>query len=324
MIGGPGAGRDRASALPAPAAVAAGEGGAAAVAETAQIRRFEALENRVQATRTAFADYTAAQRTAGETMRQSLLMPTEIYNQRLERARELFDTGAISQQTFNRELVAAGDAWAAAGQQIETVGAQGDRVATILEAEFSSSFSSIESAISRMVEGGATALESLEGLGRAVAADLLKTFTKLAAINPIKNALFGSALPSLGSLFGGFGGGGAGALTTQGAATLSAKFGGLAMGGSFMVGGRGGTDSQLVSFAATPGERVDVSTPAQQRHAGGGGSGGDRYFIDARGADAGGLARLERTIRALDGSIEPRAIVAVTEARARAGFVEAG
>lgn len=33
----------------------------------------------------------------------------------------------------------------------------------------------------------------------------------------------------------------------------------------FMVGGNGGTDSQPVAFSATPGERVRVDTPAQQR-----------------------------------------------------------
>lgn len=43
---------------------------------------------------------------------------------------------------------------------------------------------------------------------------------------------------------------------------------GFATGGSFTVGGSGGTDSQLVAFRATPGERVDVRTPSQQ----GGGS----------------------------------------------------
>jgi hypothetical protein len=39
-------------------------------------------------------------------------------------------------------------------------------------------------------------------------------------------------------------------------------------GGSFYVGGRGGADSQYVAFRATPGERVDVRTPAQQRAGG--------------------------------------------------------
>jgi len=37
-----------------------------------------------------------------------------------------------------------------------------------------------------------------------------------------------------------------------------------ATGGSFEVGGQGGVDSQDVSFRATPGERVDVTTPLQE------------------------------------------------------------
>lgn len=44
---------------------------------------------------------------------------------------------------------------------------------------------------------------------------------------------------------------------------------GFRHGGSFEVGGAGGPDSQLVQFAATPGERVTVETPGQQRRGGG-------------------------------------------------------
>lgn len=40
---------------------------------------------------------------------------------------------------------------------------------------------------------------------------------------------------------------------------------GFANGGSFMVGGVGGTDSQLVQFMASPNERVTIETPRQQR-----------------------------------------------------------
>lgn len=40
---------------------------------------------------------------------------------------------------------------------------------------------------------------------------------------------------------------------------------GYATGGSFVVGGPGGTDNTPVSFMATRGERVTVETPAQQK-----------------------------------------------------------
>lgn len=43
----------------------------------------------------------------------------------------------------------------------------------------------------------------------------------------------------------------------------------FANGGEFMVGGTGGTDSQLVQFMASPDERVTIQTPAQQRGGGG-------------------------------------------------------
>lgn len=86
---------------------------------------------------------------------------------------------------------------------------------------------------------------------------------------------------------------------------------GFATGGSFTVGGAGGTDSQLVAFRATPGEEVSIRTPGQQAANGG------TFYIDARGADAGGLAKLERAIRSLNGSIEQRAVAAVFNANLR-------
>jgi hypothetical protein len=42
---------------------------------------------------------------------------------------------------------------------------------------------------------------------------------------------------------------------------------GFAGGGSFKVGGSGGSDSQAIKFRASPGERVDILTPEQQRGA---------------------------------------------------------
>lgn len=47
------------------------------------------------------------------------------------------------------------------------------------------------------------------------------------------------------------------------------KLFGFANGGSFEVGGRGGTDNNIVAFRASRGERVTVQTPNQQRQGGG-------------------------------------------------------
>jgi hypothetical protein len=79
----------------------------------------------------------------------------------------------------------------------------------------------------------------------------------------------GAALPDASSVHGPFGGfGDLGELGAGGSNPAAGMWmGEFASGGSFNVGGSGGVDSQLVAFAATPGERVDVTPP------GGGGSG---------------------------------------------------
>jgi hypothetical protein len=51
----------------------------------------------------------------------------------------------------------------------------------------------------------------------------------------------------------------------------------------------------------------------------GGGSGGSTYYIDARGADQTGLARLEAMIRQTQAAIVPMALGAMQDARARGG-----
>ena len=86
---------------------------------------------------------------------------------------------------------------------------------------------------------------------------------------------------------------------------------GFATGGDFVVGGKGGTDTTPVAFMATPGETVSIRTPGQRTAA------GDTYYIDATGADPAGIARLERTIVALNGSIERRAVAAALNSRRR-------
>jgi len=69
---------------------------------------------------------------------------------------------------------------------------------------------------------------------RSMVSDILSQLARLAAMNFLKGAAGGLGLP------------------------------GFATGGSFVVGGSGGTDSQTVAFNATPGERVSIQTPGQQ------------------------------------------------------------
>lgn len=87
---------------------------------------------------------------------------------------------------------------------------------------------------------------------RSLAQDIIGVFSKLAVVNPLINAMFGSA-----------------GMGVTGFKPLPSLFG-FATGGDFTVGGSGGTDSQVVAFKATPGEAVSVRTPGQQASGGDG------------------------------------------------------
>lgn len=78
----------------------------------------------------------------------------------------------------------------------------------------------------------------------------------------------GGLLGQLGGLFGG-GNSGYNFTNSAGFADVGLDF---ANGGSFMVGGSGGTDSQVVAFRASPDERVTIETPGQRAGEGGGGA----------------------------------------------------
>ena len=107
-------------------------------------------------------------------------------------------------------------------------------------------------------------------------------------------------------------GAGAGALTNAIGGTGAASFadvglpsqniGGMAVpkmpaaatGGTFKVAGQGSTDSKIASMRVSPGELVKVQQPAR---AGGDGGPNVTYNIDARGADAGAVQRIEGALQ---------------------------
>lgn len=149
-----------------------------------------------------------------------------------------------------------------------------------------------------------SAIDVVRALGRQLAAILLR--------QNVTNPLAKIATAAIGSLFG----------TTR--ADLIASTGGVA-----------GTNLSLDSYRAEGGpvmrgqpyivgeEGPELMVPNQS------GTivpnsklgGGSTFIIDARGADRSGLARLESMIRQLDGSLELRAVSAVTGAASRGGTV---
>jgi len=126
--------------------------------------------------------------------------------------------------------------------------------------------------------------------GARNAKDAIKDLTKALIEMAIRKLIIDNLVGALGGVFargmnslGNTGGSpqagkGLGSDPSTGAPLLRA-----AHGGSMSVGGFGGTDSQLVSFMATPGEKVDI-TPLGK--SGGGGGGTVVQIIDQRGANA--------------------------------------
>lgn len=176
---------------------------------------------------------------------------------------------------------------------------------------FDNSFKGMQDTLTTFYETGK--------LGAKDFANVLRhEFASLAAkqtMAPFAKALEGTGLiGGLGKLLGFDSGptyvtGGAGAASWTSGADL--PLGAFAGGGSFTVGGSGGTDSQRVSFLATPGEKVSVQTPGQQ------GGGGPVFNVDMRGASFDAVERLERLVASVNGSIERRALNVMSQARLR-------
>jgi ribosomal protein L12E/L44/L45/RPP1/RPP2 len=117
------------------------------------------------------------------------------------------------------------------------------------------------SAFERAVLAGDKLRDVLKGIVKDIAAMVLRNSVTKPAVEAIDKALGNIKLP------------------------------GFATGGSFMVGGSGGTDSQLVAFRATPGERVSIETPGQQR-------GGNSYnvYVDASNSNGINIQMVRREV----------------------------
>lgn len=131
----------------------------------------------------------------------------------------------------------------------------------------------VSSSFSHALAGLIDRTQSVSDAFRSMTQSILSDLARLAS-----RQLVGGLLGSLGSVFGG-------PLNI-----IPSGLRGFATGGSFMVGGSGGTDSQVVGIRATPGERVDVLTPAQQRSSGSAPT--VQVFADFRGAEANAVAAI--------------------------------
>ncbi|MET3662505.1 hypothetical protein [Aquamicrobium ahrensii] len=167
--------------------------------------------------------------------------PLEQYQAQIARLNELLAAGAINQDTYNRAVIQAQDAF----EQAEKAGLKTESVFQQIGQTIAQSFGS---AMQGLIDRSKKAIDVLK--------DLLSQLASM-AMNRAFQALLGSIG---GSLFGG---------SDPWAGLRVPNF---ASGGTIMPGGYGGIDSQLVMFRKSPNERVDITKPGQTLEGGRGGA----------------------------------------------------
>ena len=208
-------------------------------------------------------EFYGAQALIQQQLNQSTIVNLE---QQIDGLNMAYKEGAIDVDTYteaHRRLqeqlamttVAAG---AAGGNIFDNIASKAMSASEILENTLEAGIGNLTNAI---VDFARTGEFSLRDFGRSIAETLLKLSTE----SLLRQGL--GFLGGSGGLFGGLFGGG----SFGGSGIFNGLFGGrglgigFANGGSFLVGGQGGTDSQFVGFRASPNERVTIETPAQQR-----------------------------------------------------------
>lgn len=172
--------------------------------------------------------------------------PQEELNRTQDALNQLLREGAITADEYGNRLR---DAQLRALEGQTTFEAGFERAQLRLQQSVFDTASQVESVFTNAFESATDAIIDFTTTGQAnfrqFASDILRQIARIA----LQRALL-SALP-----------GGFGVAAAAGGGSLP----GFQNGGSFVVGGAGGADSQPVGFMATPGERVDISTPQQQR-----------------------------------------------------------
>jgi hypothetical protein len=158
-------------------------------------------------------------------MLEEIRGPQVAYEQGLATLNALMDAEKLTLNEYLKKLQELRDAL------------KGDEQQTSHLADFlTSAFDNASSALASFIETGKGGFRELAD---SILADIARIASQKAALAFLN--FLGGNIPFLGSLMG------------------------MQQGGSFVVGGAGGPDSQLVMFRATPRERVDVQTQQQQQ-----------------------------------------------------------
>jgi lambda family phage tail tape measure protein len=243
--------------------------------------------------------------------------PSEEYGRSVDALNALLRDGKISLDEYNQTLRDTRIAYLETQRDLSS-GAE--RAFLKIAKDASDSAAQIESLITNafskaedvFVEFTKTGKLNFKDLISSIEEDLTRLAFRQLITAPLSEAL-GGALGGGGGGAGGiaslFGGGGAGATVSSPSGPIAASsisaggeagflsgissLFGFANGGEFQVGGRGGTDSQLVAFRASPNETVTVTKPGQSRGAGGG---GDTIVINIQTQDADSFKRSDSQV----------------------------
>jgi hypothetical protein len=214
---------------------------------------------------------------------------------------------------------------AGAMQWVTSLGSEGQQAAQILNQTLGQTMSSLTNDIWAATKGTQGWSQTWQDLGDIAGRMLTEMLVKMMMVQAIGAVLGMFGVPSSASNT--ISASGTGAVTSAGGGSFVTN--GLT---HFTVGDNPG-GVELVHVIPLSGiGRTSVSGSAAQIAMAGGGTAlvaggakgaGDTYIIDARGADSQGLARLEAMIRAVNGSVEQRAMASVLDAqkRRRNGFV---
>lgn len=179
-------------------------------------------------TKDLLADINAANQTFAQTR-----TPFENYTASIEKLNQEFERGLIDQQTFSRAADQAQATFTGVATNADLLKNAAQQTGQALSSAFKSAIQPGDD----LIKTAQNLLKSLEDV--ALEALVLKPFER--ALGGAVQSPSGSSF--LGSLFGGGG---------------SAAVPGHDAGASFIVGGRSGTDTNLVAFRATRGERVTI------------------------------------------------------------------
>jgi hypothetical protein len=183
---------------------------------------------------------------------RDLIDPLRQYTRQWEELDRLLRLGAITPEEYLDAYVKVAEAADKARIEMEGVSEEGKKTKNA----FAEMGFTATSALEDIILKGGEARDIIRALGQ----DLARILLRRTVLDPLAKGT-GDWLDKLFS--GDSGKASTGDFAAGGGFENVDWAGSFASGGSFTVGGRGGTDSQLVAFRASPGERVSVNTPGQ-------------------------------------------------------------